>query len=102
MLSDPGGVRPPFRRLVGLEEVIAEALGRGRGTKGVQEIYTRLVARVGNELHVLTSAPFDAVASVAGERVADGVARSRAGDVAVSPGYDGVYGTVRLWETASV
>ena len=98
MLSDPAGVRPPFRRLVGLEEVIAEALGRRRATKGVQQIYSRLVARVGNELHVLTSAPLDAVASVAGERVADGVARSRAGDVAVSPGYDGVYGTVRLWD----
>ena len=98
MCSDPAGVRPPFRRLVGLEAVIAEAMGRGRAAKGVQQAYSRLVGSVGNELHVLTAAPFDAVASVAGERVAEGVARSRAGDAVVSPGYDGVYGTVRLWE----
>ena len=98
MLSDPAGVRPPFRRLVGLEQVIAEAMGRGRSTKGVQQMYERLVAGVGSELSVLSAAPLDAVASVAGERVADGVARARAGDVTVSPGYDGVYGTVRLWE----
>ncbi len=102
MLSDPAGARPPFRRLVGLEEVIAEAMGHGRGSKGVQQTYARLVTSVGSELHVLTAAPVDAIASVAGERVADGVARSRAGDVAISPGYDGVYGTVQLWETARV
>ncbi|MCH8973938.1 MAG: DNA helicase UvrD [Chloroflexi bacterium] len=102
MLSDPSGLRPPFRRLVGLETVIAEAVGRGRATKGVREIFTRLVESVGNELHVLTEAPIEAVASIAGERVAEGVARSRAGDVAISPGYDGVYGTVRLWETERI
>ena len=102
MLSDPSGVRPPFRRLVGLETVIAEAVGHGRNTKGVQQTYQQLVASVGNELHVLSAAPIEAIASVAGERVAEGVARSRAGDVAVSPGYDGVYGTVRLWEAEHV
>ena len=75
---------------------------RGRATKGVREIFTRLVESVGNELNVLTEAPVEAVASIAGERVAEGVARSRAGDVAISPGYDGVYGTVRLWETARI
>ena len=97
VLSDPSGVRSPFRRLVGLETVIAEAVGHGRNTKGVQQIFRRVVESVGNELHVLTEAPIEAIASVAGERVADGVMRSRAGDVAISPGYDGVYGTVRLW-----
>ena len=102
LLSDPGGVRPPFRRLVGLQTVIAEAMGRGRDTKGVQQTYSRLVEGVGNELHVLSEAPLDAVATIAGERVAEGVARSRAGDVAISPGYDGVYGTVRLWETERI
>ncbi|MCI0888944.1 MAG: DNA helicase UvrD, partial [Chloroflexi bacterium] len=102
MLSDPSGVRPPFRRLVGLETVIAEAVGHGRNTKGVQQTYQQLVASVGNELHVLSAAPIEAIASVAGERVAEGVARSRAGGVAVSPGYDGVYGTVRLWEAEHV
>ena len=102
MLSDPTGVRPPFRRLVGLETVIAEAVGRGRDTKGVRQTFMRLVEGVGDELHVLIEAPIEAVASIAGERVAEGVARSRAGAVAISPGYDGVYGTVRLWETERV
>ena len=97
VLCDPAGVRPPFRRLVGLAEVIAEAVGRGPGTKTVRTMYSRLITGVGNELHVLQSASPEAIAAVAGERVAEGVARSRAGDVTVSPGYDGVYGTVRLW-----
>ena len=102
VLCDPAGVRPPFRRLVGLAEVIAEAVGRGPETKTVRTTYSRLITDVGNELHVLQSASPEAIAAVAGERVAEGVARSRAGDVAVSPGYDGVYGTVRLWDDEGI
>ncbi len=94
---DPTGTRPPFKRLVPLEEVIAGAMGRGVGTKGVRATYLDLVARVGDELLVLEEAALDAIEGVAGERVAEAVGRVRRGDVAVSPGYDGVYGRVSIW-----
>ena len=35
--------------------------------------------------------------SVAGERVAGGVVRVRSGDIAIEPGYDGVFGTMQIW-----
>jgi uncharacterized protein (TIGR00375 family) len=89
--------RAPFRRLVPLAEVIAEATGRGPATKGVRAVYDSLIARLGSELHVLQDASADAIEEVAGERVADGVVRARTGQVTIDPGYDGVYGTVRLW-----
>ena len=32
-----------------------------------------------------------------GERLSEGVARVRAGEVHIEPGYDGRYGTVKIW-----
>ena len=89
--------RPPFRRLVPLEEIIAEALGRGVGSKAVRDAYFRAIGRVGTELRALTEANAEEIAAAAGERVAEGVMRARAGDVSVEPGFDGQYGAVRIW-----
>ena len=96
-LTDPEGKRPPFRRLVPLREVLAEALGRGAGTKGVQSLFSRLVQEVEPELELLQRAPLERIASVAGERVAEGIGRVRRGQMTVQLGYDGVYGKVRIW-----
>ena len=89
--------RPPFRMLVSLQQVLAESLGRGVNTKSVQREYAKLVAELDSELAVLTDAPLPDIAGVSGERVAEGVARVRRGDISVDPGYDGVYGTVKVW-----
>ena len=94
---DTNGSRAPFRRLVPMDEVIGEAMGRGPSTKGVRAIYETLIESVGNELHVLQHAPFDVIEAAAGERVAEGVMRARTGQVTIDPGYDGVYGKVRIW-----
>ncbi len=93
--SDNG--RPPFRNMIALQEIIAEAIGRGPNTKTAQRSYDALVSAFGNELAVLTEAPVPDIAKAAEERVAEGVARVRDGKVAIEPGYDGEYGTVRIW-----
>jgi PHP family Zn ribbon phosphoesterase len=46
---------------------------------------------------VLTTARLADVAALSVERIAEGVGRVRAGDVHVEPGYDGLYGTVKIW-----
>ena len=88
--------RPPYRRLVPLQEIIAEAMGRGVETLGVQRLYGRMVEELGPELTILQHVSEDDLAAVAGERVAEGVGRARRGEVSVAPGYDGVYGRVSL------
>ena len=97
LLTDPAGVRPPFIRVVPLQEVLAATLGKGTGSKAVRSVYQRLVEEVGSELHLLQSAPLELIAAVAGERVAEGLGRVRGGGVSMQPGYDGVYGTVHIW-----
>ena len=89
--------RPPFKMLVSLSQIIAEGVGVGPGSKRVQAEYVRLTGEFGSELAVLTQAPPTDVATVAGERIADGLARVRRGDIVIEPGYDGRYGAVKVW-----
>lgn len=91
------GKRPPFRSLVGLQQIIAESVGRGVNTKGVRARYMRMVEELGSELHILTAAVVGEIEAVGGERVAEGVERVRKGDIVIEPGYDGVYGKVSVW-----
>ena len=93
--SDSG--RPPFRNLVGLAEILSQALGVGVNTKTVGACYDRLVGEIGNELAVLVYASLDDLERIAGDRVAEGVGRVRNGDLTIDPGYDGRYGSVRIW-----
>ena len=92
-----GGNRPPFRSLVGLQQIIAESVGRGVNTKGVQGRYMRLIDDLGSELHILTESAIGDIEAAGGERVAEGVERVRKGDIVIEPGYDGVYGKVSVW-----
>ena len=102
LAARPAGFRPPqaraFERLLPLPEVIAAALGAAApGGKRVAERYEALLREVGTELDVLRLAPPEDIARAAGERTAEGICRMRAGEVALRPGYDGVYGRVELF-----
>ena len=89
--------RPPFRSLVALVDIVAEALGCRPQAKRAAAAYDGLVSRFGNELAVLIDAPADDIASAAGDRIAEGVARVRSGDIVIEPGYDGEYGEVKVF-----
>ena len=89
--------RPPFRSLVGLQQIVAESMGRGLNTKGVQSRYFQLVDELGSELHILTDASLSDISRVGGERIAEGVGRVRTGNIVIEPGYDGVFGKVSVW-----
>ena len=80
--------------LVPLEQIVAQVLQKGIGTKTVQIVWERVVKAFGSELEVLTDAPIEGISTVAGEPVAAGLARVRRGEVVVVPGYDGKYGKV--------
>ena len=93
--------RPPFRSLVGLQQIVAESMGRGVNTKGVQAQYMRLVDELGSEMHILMDADTLDIERVGSERIADGVERVRGGDIYIEPGYDGVFGKVQVWPDAA-
>ncbi|MFH0817334.1 MAG: endonuclease Q family protein [Candidatus Micrarchaeota archaeon] len=90
----------PFENLVPLSEILSGAIGKGTGTKKVDEEYWKLIKKFGNELAVL-HADEKAIEELSGERIARGIVNVRTGKVRVLPGYDGVYGEVDVFGNES-
>ena len=95
------GFRPensiPFRNLIPLAEIIAEAKGVGVGTKGVEAEYMKVVHRFGSEFKVLLDAPENELRESLDPRVAEGVICVGQGKVSIAPGFDGEYGTIKIF-----
>jgi PHP family Zn ribbon phosphoesterase len=90
--------RPPYVSLVPLQEIIAECIGSPVASPKVQAPYRLLTDALGGEFAVLLSATHEDIARVAGERIAVGIEKVRSGDIFIDPGYDGVFGVVKLWK----
>ncbi len=87
----------PSIHLIPLEEIIAEALDVGIGTKAVETEYERLIERGGSEFRILLDAVPDELASFVPPPILDGIVRMRQGKVSIVPGHDGVYGKINLF-----
>ena len=88
--------RPPFARLIPLQEIIAAVHGVGVNTRTVTREYTKITDAIGNELDALLHASSDDLTAVTGEPVASAILRSRIGQVQIEPGFDGQYGSISL------
>ena len=95
----PGGA-VPFQRSIPLEEILAEALDVGVGTQAVEREYQNLVYKCGTEFNVLFDAPEDELKKATSAKIVEGILRVRQGRLTVEPGYDGEYGTVRIFDEA--
>jgi len=89
--------RPPFVMVVPLQEIISECIGSPVASPKVQTPYRQLTDALGGEFGVLLRASHEEIAKVGGERIAVGVDKVRTGDLVIDPGYDGVFGVVKLW-----
>ena len=86
----------PFRSLVPLAEIISQAIGVGVQSKAVAKIYDAMLNRHGTELDILLERSLDDLTPDTPERVLEGIAKMRSGDIAIEPGYDGVFGKVGI------
>lgn len=89
--------RPPYVRLVPLIEILAEALNSGISSQKVINEYNMLTDILGSEFEILLAKPLEKIAKTSGDKVAEGIKKVRNGDIVIDPGYDGVFGTVRIW-----
>ena len=97
----PEGFKPenaiPFKSLVPLEEIIADVVGQGVGTIEVEKEYKNLIEKFGNEFSVLIDVPRQELEAVTLPEIAEGIIRVREKKVFIEPGYDGVYGKIRIF-----
>lgn len=98
----PEGYRPAdpayFESLVPLAETIAAAQGWAVTNPRTEKTCRRLRATLGPEFAILRDIPLDSLKKEGGTLLAEGIRRLRKGQVRRTPGYDGVYGTIRLFE----
>jgi len=87
----------PFQRLIPLNEIIADVLGVGVGTKGVEGYYKTLIRTFGSEFKILLEIKKEEIAAASLPEIAEGVERVRQGRVSVSPGYDGEFGKISIF-----
>ncbi|MFH1841189.1 MAG: endonuclease Q family protein [Candidatus Nealsonbacteria bacterium] len=92
----PEGV-VPFKKLIPLAEIIADALGMTTASKQVAEEYNNLIKKFGSEFNVLLDVSQKDLEYAALPEIAEGIVRVREGKVFIEPGYDGVYGKVRIF-----
>lgn len=90
----------PYVRLIPLPEIIADAKGVGPGAKSVDAIFMTMIHKLGNEMFILRDAPLDAIKKISGPLIAEGIRRVRAEEVHIAAGYDGEYGTVKIFSPA--
>jgi len=88
----------PFKSLIPLEEIIADALGQGVGTVEVEKEYKNLIEKFENEFNILINIPRSDLEAVTLPEIAEGIIRAREGKVFIEPGYDGVYGKIRIFQ----
>ncbi len=87
----------PFKSLVPLEEIIAEAVGTLPGAKQVDKEYQELLGKFGSEFEILLNVSRKDLEAVTLPEIAESIERVREGKVSIEPGYDGVYGKVRIF-----
>jgi uncharacterized protein (TIGR00375 family) len=87
-----------FASFVPLPEILGEIAGVGPKSKSVAAQVSAMVDRFGPELGILGDVPLDDLAAGAPSIVAEAITRLRRGEVRREAGYDGVYGTIRLFD----
>ena len=88
--------RRPFVSLVPLLEVLLE-INSGSPTKAQKE-YERLTANFATEFDILLRKPYQEIESFAGEKLRQAIETVRERKVFVDPGYDGVFGQVKIFQ----
>jgi len=87
----------PFKNLIPLQEIIADSINTSVASKEVLRLYNNLIVNLGTEFDILLEKEQKEIEKNSLPVIAEGVLRVRNGKVYVNPGYDGVYGKIKIF-----
>ena len=87
-----------FKSLVPLDEIIAEVRGVGRASKTVEREYIDLVREFHSEFNLLVNVSENDLLSHVDPIIAEGIKRVRDKQINIMPGFDGEYGTIKIFD----
>ncbi|GAB4482788.1 MAG: endonuclease Q family protein [Thermodesulfovibrionales bacterium] len=91
---------PGYRSIIPLQEIIAEAMSAGVAAKKVVTAYRRLLEDIGSEFTILLDVPLEEIGAQGSARLQEAIGKMREGSVNITPGYDGEFGKIRIFEQA--
>ncbi len=92
---------PGYKSLVQLDQIIAEALCKGEKTQTVRDSYLDLINNFGGEFSILVERKASEFEGKVNPRIVEGIQRVQQGEIHIVPGYDGVFGTVRVFNSSN-
>ena len=88
----------PYKSIVPLREILSNVFGKGKNTKTVNTEYFNLIEKGKNEFNILLNLNFEELKEIALPKIVEGIMRMREGNMVIEGGYDGVFGTVKVFE----
>ncbi|MBT8374449.1 MAG: UvrD-helicase domain-containing protein, partial [Deltaproteobacteria bacterium] len=97
----PQGQRPekhhPFYHSIPLVNILSELLAVGPNSKKVQQSYHELLRKKGSEFTILHQLPLDKLNQTDIPLLGEAIKRIRDGQIHIDAGFDGQFGTIRLF-----
>lgn len=90
--------KPPFYSAIPLTDILAEILKTGPKSKTVQKRYRSLLDEFGSEYNILHRLPTETFRRAGAPLLAEAIFRMRCGKLFIEPGYDGVFGKIRIFD----
>lgn len=91
-----------FEYIIPLPEVLSEIEGVGPKTKTVARRFQKVISTFGNEFDLMREIPIEDIQKGDGPVLAEAIRRVRENDVIRNPGFDGVFGEIKVFKDGEI